>query len=218
MPTPSPKMGLALPGLSDQFSTADIKANWEKIDAAPGTHICTSSSRPTWTAAQAGRKIFETDTRLEWFWTGSEWQRAAPVGLLKKSNGDWAIGSRTSDFTTSSANFVKVVSLTAVSVPAGNRTLRVDVAWQKARNGQGSNFAGAIFRSDTADSGPKLAQWNFATAEDNNSAGGGTYFALIPGGLAAGNYDFSMQVNAPTGQTTISATATSPALITVTEI
>lgn len=218
MPTPSPKLGLALPSPPDQFSTADLRANWEKIDASPGSFICTSTTRPAWTAGAAGRKIIETDTLLEWLWSGTEWKRLAPTGVLKKSNGEWAIGSRTTDFQTSSSTFVKVVSVTNVVVPAGNRALRVDVAWQKALNGQGSNFAGAIFRSDTANSGPKMAQWNFATATDSNSAGGGVFFAIEPGGLAPGTYDFSFQVTAPTGQTTISATTASPALITVTEL
>ena len=73
MPTPSAKLGLALPSQPDDFSTADVRANWEKIDAAPGTFICTSTTRPTWGVNQAGRKIFETNTGVTRSWTGSSW-------------------------------------------------------------------------------------------------------------------------------------------------
>lgn len=74
MPTPSPKLGLALPSQPDDFSTADVRANWEKIDAAPGTFICTSTTRPTWGVNQAGRHIYETNTGVTRAWTGSTWR------------------------------------------------------------------------------------------------------------------------------------------------
>lgn len=74
MPTPSPKLGLALPSQPDDFSTADLRANWEKIDAAPGTFICTSTTRPTWGANQAGRQIYEVNTGVTRAWTGTTWR------------------------------------------------------------------------------------------------------------------------------------------------
>ena len=85
MPTPSPKMGLALPSQTDPFSTADVRANWEKIDAAPGVHICLSTTRPAWGAGQAGRKIYETNTGLEYVWNGTAFDR--PVGSAEPPTG-----------------------------------------------------------------------------------------------------------------------------------
>ena len=59
----------------DNFQLSDFTTNWDLLDAAPGTHICTSSTRPGgWTAAQAGRTILETDTFRQLIWTGSAWQ------------------------------------------------------------------------------------------------------------------------------------------------
>jgi hypothetical protein len=210
-------MGLALPSQADPFSTADIRANWEKIDAAPGTHICTSTTRPSWGSSQEGRRILETNTGLEWMWLDGEWVRVAPSGILRRSTGEFAIAERTTDFTTTSNTMVKVVSVTNVVVPGGNRPIKVEVSWQKARNPTG-NFTGAIYRSNTNNSGPRLALWSFPTNDSDANAGGGNYLAYEPGGLAAGSYDYSFQITAPSGTSTIFATAQSPCTITVSEI
>lgn len=217
MTTPSPKLQLALPTQTDPFSTADVRENWEKIDAAPGTYICTSTTRPALTAAQAGRKIYETNTGLEWVWNGTAWRRLGPFGLLKRSNGNWAIAERTTDFTTTSNTFVKVVTVADVVVPAGNRPLKIEVAWYKAKNVAG-NFHGAIFRSDTNNSGPTEVQWVLGTSTNDANAGGGTFFALIRDGLAAGTYTWSFQINGPAGTSSIEATATTPTTLLVTEL
>lgn len=218
MTQPSQKMGLVLADQTDPFSTADIKANWQKIDAAPGSHICTSTTRPTWTAAQAGRKIMEVDTRLEWMWTGTEFERLAAVGLLKRSNGDWAIGERTTNFDTTSDTPVKVVSVTSVVVPAGRRPLKIEASWQKART-TGGGTLGYIYRSNTNNSGPREVGWWFGTSTDSASGGGGTFFAIVRNGLAAGTYDWSVQVSAPYGGSGIwEAGTTTPFTIMVTEL
>lgn len=217
MTTPSPKLALALPTVADAFTTADLKANYEKIDAAPGSYICTSTTRPAWSAGQAGRKIIETDTGLEWWWDGTDWNRLSASGLLKKNDGNWAISERTSDFSTGSNTFVKVVTVTNVVVPAGRRPLKVEVAWYKARNASG-NFGGAIFRSDTANSGPKEVSWVLGTSTQDANAGGGTYFAMIRNGLAPGTYDWSFQITGPTGTSFVEATASTPTTILVSEM
>jgi hypothetical protein len=217
MTTPSPKLALALPTVADPFSTADLKANYEKIDAAPGAYICTSTTRPTWAAGQAGRKIIETDTLLEWVWDGDEWKRLAGIGLLKKNDGTFAIGERTTDFSTTSNTFVKVVTVTDVVVPAGNRPIRVDLGWFRARNPDG-NFLGAIFRSDTNNSGPKQVTWQFGTTGSDANAGGGTFWSIERNGLAAGTYNFSFQITAPTGTSRIDATTGTPTTIAVSEM
>lgn len=82
MATYSTYLGLKLNAASDPFLLSDFIANWTILDGAPGTYICTSSSRPTWTAAQAGRLIFMTDYEALSFWTGTQWldcRDAVPV-------------------------------------------------------------------------------------------------------------------------------------------
>lgn len=217
MTTPSPKLQLAVPSQSDPFSTSDVAENWDKIDAAPGTYICASSSRPSWTAAQGGRKIYETDTGLEWIWTGTAFRRLGPFGLLKRNDGSFAVGERTTDAQTTSNTFAKIVSVTGVVVPAGNRPLRIDVSWYKARNVSG-NFSGAIFRSNTGNSGPKEAAWVFGTSTQDANAGGGTYFAIIRNGLNPGTYDWSFQFSGVVGTSVIEATVATPSTIFVSEM
>lgn len=66
---------------SDPFLRQDFVDNWNKLDAAPGTYICDSTTRPTWTSAQAGRAIYETDTQRYVMWSGTAWLEplTAPV-------------------------------------------------------------------------------------------------------------------------------------------
>lgn len=218
MTTPSPKLQLAVPSQVDPFSTDDLAANWGKIDAAPGSFICTSTTRPVWTSAQAGRKILETNTGLEWWWDGDEWKRLAAIGLLKKVDGTFAIGERTTDFSTGSATYVKVTSVTSVVVPDGHRPIRVEVSWLNAGNASGG-FNGAIFRSNTNNSGPNMGIKPFGVpAGGDAKIGGDDMWAIERNGLNPGNYDFSFQINAPAGNSTIYASATTPCSITVIEL
>jgi hypothetical protein len=71
--TYSTVLGLKLNQLSDPFELSDFTANWDILDASPGTFICTSVSRPSWGTAQAGRMIFMTDLKQLSYWTGTAW-------------------------------------------------------------------------------------------------------------------------------------------------
>lgn len=73
MSTLTSRMSLKKPDGPDPFDLADFVDNWDKIDAAPGVYICTSSTRPSWGVDQAGRVILETNTRRRLLWTGSAW-------------------------------------------------------------------------------------------------------------------------------------------------
>jgi hypothetical protein len=66
-------LGLKLNAQSDPFALADFVSNWGILDASPGVFVCTSVSRPTWGAAQAGRLIFMTDLKQVSYWDGSNW-------------------------------------------------------------------------------------------------------------------------------------------------
>ena len=65
----SPHLSLKRNSGEDPFLRTDFVSNWDKIDLAPGIHICTYGTRPTWGPAQAGRTILETDTGRELVWT-----------------------------------------------------------------------------------------------------------------------------------------------------
>jgi hypothetical protein len=74
MATYSTYLGLKLNGASDPFLLSDFLGNWTILDGSPGTYVCTSTSRPAWTAAQAGRLIFMTDYKCLSYWDGAQWQ------------------------------------------------------------------------------------------------------------------------------------------------
>lgn len=82
MATFSSVMGLKLNDQSDLFQLSDFVGNWNILDGSPGTFICTSSSRPSWGTAQAGRLIFMKDLKQLSYWDGTAWndlRDAAPV-------------------------------------------------------------------------------------------------------------------------------------------
>lgn len=74
MSTLTPRMSLKRPDDTDPFLTTDFVSNYNILDAAPGAHICTSTTRPSWGSAQAGRTVFLTDYKCFQYWDGSAWQ------------------------------------------------------------------------------------------------------------------------------------------------
>lgn len=215
----SPKLGLSLPDRTDPFNTDVLKGNWNIVDAAPGSTICTSTTRPTnWTTAQAGRKIIETDTKLEWMWDGAKFIRLYGSGLLKCSDGSWAIGERTTDFQTAATTFVVVVSVKSVVVPPGNRPIRVDISALNIYNGAGKGINIGVVRGSTNNSGPIQGTWNiFAAGTDIGS--GQVFYTIERNGLAPGTYDFSFQIrNLTSGTAFVRTSGNSPASIHVSEM
>jgi hypothetical protein len=80
--TYSTYLGLKLNSATDPFLLSDFIGNWTILDGSPGVYVCTSTSRPAWTAAQGGRLIFMTDYKALSFWDGAAWndcRDAAPV-------------------------------------------------------------------------------------------------------------------------------------------
>jgi len=88
--TPTPRLGLYKPEGGDAFQRTKFLETWDKLDEAPGVHICTSSSRPSWGTDQAGRLIFETDTVRIMRFSGTAWAQVkqAANGWYKYNN--WA--------------------------------------------------------------------------------------------------------------------------------
>jgi hypothetical protein len=82
MATYSTFLGLKLNSATDPFLLSDFVGNWTILDGSPGIYVCTSTSRPAWTSAQAGRLIFMTDYKALSYWDGAAWQdcrNATPV-------------------------------------------------------------------------------------------------------------------------------------------
>lgn len=66
------------PGSGEPVDVADhLNANWDRLDAAVGAFVCTSSTRPTGADRWAGRIIFETDTGKMYIWdaTDTQWRQ-----------------------------------------------------------------------------------------------------------------------------------------------
>jgi hypothetical protein len=70
----TPRLGLKTFDTSDPFLRTDFNDTWGKLDASPGDLLCTSTTRPAWGTAQAGMRIYESDTRRELVWTGTGWR------------------------------------------------------------------------------------------------------------------------------------------------
>jgi hypothetical protein len=81
--TYSTVLGLKLNDESDPFELSDFTSNYGILDASPGVYICTSTSRPSWGAAQNGRLIFMQDLKQLSYWEASggwhDLRDAAPV-------------------------------------------------------------------------------------------------------------------------------------------
>lgn len=61
MATTTSKLGLTKPATSDNVDIAVFNTNADKLDAAVGLYVCTSTSRPA--SPWNGLSIYETDTK-----------------------------------------------------------------------------------------------------------------------------------------------------------
>lgn len=157
--------------------------------------------------------IYERDTGLLWRWTGSDFVRAHGSGLLRKSNGTPAYNSRVTDFsTTNTTSFVLALAVTSVVVPAGTRPIVVEANVRRIFNSAGANTLVALCQGSTSGSTPVLYVWNPVDLS-------GTIRYCANAGLAAGTYDFSLQLQVgASGTSTLATTATVPAEIRVYEL
>lgn len=106
--TPSPRLSLKRNEGSDPFLRQDFTDNWDKLDLSPGTHICTSGSRPTWGSAQAGRLIYESDLRRILAWSGVAW--VEPLQVAPAWGGSMTMNSHHARGTTSSWTVATITS------------------------------------------------------------------------------------------------------------
>jgi hypothetical protein len=210
MSTKSQHLNLNVPTGADAFRTEDLADNWGKLDQYPGTFICTSLTRPTWGSAQAGMRIWETDTNLEWRFNGSQFVRIYPVGLLGRQG-------RTSDFGTANLTADPVVTV-PVFYPAGGRWVEIECGWSLAENTAGQMMA-SLWRDNT-----QLDEWviNGRTGATNfyeKGQGGSRTIFDLPTQFGNMQYSFRIRSISGTGGTsTIRASTTSPAYVSASEV
>lgn len=189
MSTLTPRLQLKRWDGSDPYKRADFNDNWNKIDAAPGAHICTSSSRPTWGAAQAGREIIETDTRRKVMWTGTAWAPIldAPAG--------WCLGQHTNQVLAKGASATYTLGTLRVSRPG---TLLIDLSANLATLDTTQQSASlTVYVNDQSSGHYSYMQW---TGSNNNTAWQ-SYATTVSKGTKAvvPNTDYKIQARVSCG-------------------
>jgi hypothetical protein len=108
------RLGLKRNDGSDPFKRQDFVDNYNRLDAAPGVHVCTSSTRPSWTSSQAGRLIWETDTNSLFHWNGTAFvsQLTTPLSWA----GGVGAGATLSPNATANYNFANINAPRATSL------------------------------------------------------------------------------------------------------
>jgi hypothetical protein len=206
MSSQTPRRGLIIDSVQDQFSVDNIAANLAAIDNAPGEFICTSTSRPSWGPQNAGQSISEIDTGLSWKWDGAQFIRRSGGGggLLSTASASPAFTSQAVSVTTNSypPSYVPLVGISQVVVPPGLRPLRITANVTASGSIAPTWFFG-IFRSLYGNSGVLEREWIMNGKSMNSTynyydyyrrVSGLTLSTIIPGGLPAGTYDWSVQV------------------------
>jgi len=130
MSTLSPILGLKRPDDTDPFLTSDFVSNYNILDGSPGVFICTSSTRPAWGSAQAGRVVFLTDYKSFQYWDGSAWQNErAATGLYA---GGATFNATLSKGSTTTYNIITLTTPRPVSlVVSMNMTVSCDARFNQ---------------------------------------------------------------------------------------
>lgn len=76
MATNTSKIGLQKDDPNDTYNVIVVNQNLDRLDAAIGLKVVTSTTRPT-TARFPGMEIYETDTGRYLYWDGTAWQNTA---------------------------------------------------------------------------------------------------------------------------------------------
>jgi len=218
------RLGIKRPQIGDSFLTQDTFDNYTLLDTYPGSFPCTSGTRPgTWGAGQNGMFISETDTGLLWRWDGTKFTRYNPKGVL--NYGEIAV-----DFATAATTAQTAISVVAV-VPAttvGSTTKRIELTASAYLVDNGtSTTLGACEVSIRRDPGDVLIKTFSCRGRPNTAAspldwGSGLNIVVSDDpGVAGGSFTYKLSLNsivAVGGTSTIRATATNKASLTVKEV
>lgn len=153
-------------------------------------------------------RIYETDTKLVWRWTGTAWERLDPKGLL-------AHAAVTANVSTALTTY-QVAATVNAAVPAGNRRVAIVVNAPSVASTVDFTWM-AIFRDAT-----KVQEWaNKGGAGATVQAREEPEFVTVFDQPPAATYAYSLQYRADTtygGTSTLAATANSPITISVVEV
>lgn len=195
--------------LSDRFRIQDYTDNWNLLDSFPGVFVCTSGTRPgDWGAPQTGLIIFETDTTLLWYWTGSAFVRVSPKGLIGHEE-------ITTNFETIETTYQTVLTVN-VTVAAGDRRHLIVVEGPGVQNTNGLTLL-ALWRGATL-----LQEW-----KEQGSGGSGATTQARPLAMSttdapsAGAEVYTLQVKADAvigGTVTLQAGANKSLALSVIEV
>ena len=224
MPSISPRLGLVRPLSSDAFITQDFYDNYTTLDSYPGSYICTSSTRPSgWGSAQTGMEIFETDTLLRWYWSGTAFIRHAAEGVLGHSDltSDFATTATSSTSTSPSATAIScTVSVPATHSSSTTKRIRVTASYYRIDNTAGVAEA-TLYSGTTLLYRASIRGKDDGEVDPMDWAGGGSIVAFDLPSTSGGSVTYTLRVNslaASTGTTTLRASATAPAVLVVEEV
>lgn len=211
MTTPTPRLGLKIFTTADQFKVQDWDDNANVLDGAPGLLLCTSTTHPTtWTAAQNGMLILETDTGLVWRYT------SGTTFVRQYASGKLGLTKVTAAVNTSATTLQTAVSV-AVTVPAGNRSIEVRAS------GPGVYSTVDLTRLAIFRDGTQLQSWlSHGTLTGTASAQPRPVsMTVIDDSVTAGAHTYTLQYAAEPGYggtSTLQAAATTPLMLSVVEI
>lgn len=223
MASPTPRLALVRPSTSDGFSTTQHAANLTLLDAFPGVYVTTVAAPPAgWGVAHTGMLMLQTDSvpaGLLWRWTGTEFVRVMPVGLLGTSD-------ITADFSTPNTAAQTAITCNA-TVPVTNagstaKRVRVSASFYSLDNGTTTTLGAcevSLWRDAVL---LKTFLWRgrpYDSTDPLDSGNGGTIEAFD--NPAAGARVYTLKVNsisAVGGTTTLRASPTTPAQLAVVEV
>lgn len=84
MPEYTSNLNLVKPLDGEPADQEPYNGNMDKIDAAMGVTLCTSSTRPVGAARFVGQQIFETNTKRAYFFDGTTWVVMPRFALIEE--------------------------------------------------------------------------------------------------------------------------------------
>jgi hypothetical protein len=207
MGTLTTRLKLFKPANTDAVDVdVDLDQNYDKIDAAAGLTICTSSTRPSGGSLYSGLTIYETDTNLVYCYDGATWQFIGGKGTILRIAQAKRI---TNSASVSSETIVDTVTFTALN------SKKYLINYHSRIIATAANATAIISIREDNVSGTQLASNNFASPLTT-----GGYGAAIHGeydSAAAGSKTIVGTLNLFTGGGTIGsgASSTVPTYLTI---
>jgi hypothetical protein len=207
MSTVSQRMGIKIPDGSDPFDRNDFVQNYNTLDKFPGVFVCTSTTRPTWGAGQAGMMIMESDTRRNMMWTGTTWREMLTGPAV------WWGSMRPQVLVGSSTQLTYTVGTFTVNRPGSLLGLTTTEYSLPTRARIGANTRVIIDGADTNFDGPnQYGEYIQTDFPDTSTFGTGRWYNTVTSmgvrNVSAGTHSVGIRVaTMTTGNTTLRVTS-----------